>query len=282
MVRIKSLIPAIAMLLAGCGGEGNMEMVDKTTHLPDTPVTLVAETTAVAVEQVPEKLDYPAPVAELVGKFEPAKHPDFVRISPDYTTKTDIYLRKDAYEAFVNMYDAAKEAGFTLKIISATRNFYYQKGIWERKWTGVTKVSGQNLSQTLPDPSARAVKILNYSSMPGTSRHHWGTDIDLNNLSNSFFASGSGKQLYEWLTTNAGQFGFCQVYSPKGETRPDGYNEEKWHWSYMPIARDFLVQYRDSVTYSDLAGFKGAEVAETIDVIPKYVSGLNPECLAWE
>ncbi|NJK84501.1 MAG: M15 family metallopeptidase [Saprospiraceae bacterium] len=47
---------------------------------------------------------------------------------------------------------------------------------------------------TTPNPQERALKILKYSSMPGTSRHHWGTDIDLNSFSNSYFEQGEGKK----------------------------------------------------------------------------------------
>ena len=43
--------------------------------------------------------------------------------------------------------------------------------------------------------SISAVKeIMKYSSMPSTSRHHWGTDIDLNSLENSYFEKGEGKK----------------------------------------------------------------------------------------
>ena len=48
-----------------------------------------------------------------------------------------------------------------------------------------------------------------------------------------YFESGKGKQEYEWLRDNAYEFGFCQVYSEKGMERKYGYEEEKWHWSYI-------------------------------------------------
>ena len=60
--------------------------------------------------------------------------------------------------------------------------------------------------------SLKAAKtILLYSSMPTTSRHHWGTDMDINSLENSYFASGQGLKEYTWLKKNAAKFGFCQV-----------------------------------------------------------------------
>ena len=114
------------------------------------------------------------------------------------------------------MYDAAKKEGITLKIISATRNFATQKIIWEGKWTGKRlHESKENLAKTIPNPTERAIKILRWSSMPGTSRHHWGTDIDLNKLNNSYFEKGEGLKIYNWLIANASSFGFCQPYSPE-------------------------------------------------------------------
>jgi len=36
---------------------------------------------------------------DLLGKFEPSKHADFVLIEKKSTEKSNIYLRKEAYEA---------------------------------------------------------------------------------------------------------------------------------------------------------------------------------------
>lgn len=215
----------------------------------------------------------------LLGRFEPAKHPDFVPIAQAYTTKQGVYLRKDAYEAFVRMHDAAKKDGITLKIISATRNFSSQKGIWEAKWRGERIVEGKNLAAEVKDTVERAKMILRFSSMPGTSRHHWGTDIDINDLNDHYFLSGQGKKEYEWLVANASSFGFCQPYSPKGESRPYGYEEEKWHWTYYPVSRILTRQYQEKISLDKIRGFAGAGTAGGIDVIQKYVLGINQECL---
>ncbi|MCB0703930.1 MAG: M15 family metallopeptidase [Saprospiraceae bacterium] len=214
----------------------------------------------------------------VMGKFDPAKHPDFTKIPTAYADEAGRYLRKDALEAFIQMYESAKKEGINLKIRSATRNFDYQKGIWERKWTGATKVSGKDLSITIPNPVERARKILEYSSMPGTSRHHWGTDIDLNNFENAYFESGQGLKEYEWLQANASTYGFCQVYSEKGPNRKEGYNLEKWHWSYLPVAKELTAFAERQLTNKDISGFLGAETASEIRVVEKYVLGINPAC----
>ncbi|MFM9004881.1 MAG: D-alanyl-D-alanine carboxypeptidase family protein [Flavobacteriales bacterium] len=43
---------------------------------------------------------------------------------------------------------------------------------------------------------------MKFSSMPGTSRHHWGTDIDLNSVEPSYFLSGKGLLIYQWLSAH--------------------------------------------------------------------------------
>lgn len=214
----------------------------------------------------------------LMGKFVPSKHEDFTTIKSVHASRGGMYLRKDTYEAFQQMYNAALKDGVRLTIISATRPFGHQKRIWEAKWQGKRKVSGRNLPPVVKDPEKRAKLILMYSSMPGTSRHHWGTDIDLNDLNNPYFEKGVGLKIYEWLVEHAGDYGFCQVYSEMGDDRPNGYQEEKWHWSYVPVARQLTNQYQAKIKNEDISGFLGAETAVTIDMVNNYVLGINPDC----
>lgn len=212
----------------------------------------------------------------LMGRFDPAKHPDFTKIDPSMASRSDMYLRKDTYEAFKSMYEAAKSDGIDLVIISATRNFEYQKGIWNAKWTGARLVEGQNLAKTISDPAERAKKIMEYTAMPGASRHHWGTDFDLNSLDNTDFASGKGRQIYEWLVAHAAQYGFCQPYNTG---RPAGYHEEKWHWSYLPVAIELTHLAAEKLKDEMITNFPGAESAPAIGVVANYVLGINTDCL---
>lgn len=218
------------------------------------------------------------PIVELLGKIKPDNHPDFSPIPQDYCDKKEMFLRTDALNAFLKMAKKANEDGISLKILSAFRSFDDQKRIWENKWTGKTLVDGKNLSQTLPEPKLRALKILRYSSMPGSSRHHWGTDFDLNSLSPDWFKTPQGIKLYDWLSTHAPTFGFCQPYSARSENRPTGYEEEKWHWSYLPIAKAVLSAWTDSLTDTNLMGFLGSETATQIGMKQNYVLGIADDC----
>ncbi len=218
-------------------------------------------------------------LAYLMGKFDPATHPDFEKVDIAYADREGHYLRRDAYEAFKRMHAAALAAGVRLKIISAARNFNRQKEIWEAKWNGNRLVDGQDISQTIPDPVLRARKILEYSSMPGSSRHHWGTDIDLNALTDAYFLKGEGLKILEWLSAHAHEYGFCRPYTAKGPDRPNGYEEEKWHWSYQPVAKELAQLARNRMDDSMIEGFKGAETATRIGIVKNYVLGVSGDCL---
>jgi zinc D-Ala-D-Ala carboxypeptidase len=214
----------------------------------------------------------------LLGKFSPSSDTGFIAIGLKYASANGFYLNKKAYQAFVEMWNAATKDGISLKIVSATRTFEQQKKIWEGKFSGSTLYYGKNLAQVYPDINERAKYILKYSSMPGTSRHHWGTDVDINSVQKNYFESGTGKKTYEWLKANALKYGFCQPYTTMDSLRPVGYSEEKWHWSYMPLSALYLKAYNKTITANDINGFKGFETAKTLDILKNYVNSINPSC----
>ena len=216
----------------------------------------------------------------LMGKFDPATHEDFDEIPVGFADREGRYMHREAYVGFLEMSEAAQEQGVNLQIISAARNFDYQKGIWERKWNGKTLLEGTTDARTIENPAERALAILRYSAMPGASRHHWGTDFDLNALNNEYFETGKGLKAFQWLEANARNFGFCRPYTAKdGKGRSTGYEEEKWHWSYYPLSKvmtkDASILLQDSL----ISGFAGAEAAKDIGVVENYILGIDKSCL---
>jgi LAS superfamily LD-carboxypeptidase LdcB len=188
-------------------------------------------------------------------------------------------MRKDVFAAYKKMYDQAKKEGIHLVIRSATRNFSAQKKIWEDKWFGRRILDdGVNAFTEIKDEKQRALKILEYSSMPGTSRHHWGTDIDLNAFTNEYFEKGEGLKVYNWLQEKAGLFGFCQTYTPFDVKRPVGYQCEKWHWSYTPLSAGLTEWAKSNVKDNMMTGFAGSETAREIGIVQNYILGINPDC----
>ena len=218
-------------------------------------------------------------INKIIGLLPPSQDSSFTSIAKKHADREGLYMHAEAYSAFKKMYNAAKQDGINLEIKSAARNFDYQKNIWEKKWTGKTILSsGEDASKAFPDSKNRALKILEYSSMPGTSRHHWGTDIDLNNFNNEWFESGEGLKIYNWLEKHAHEYGYCRPYTEKGEGRPNGYNEEKWHWSYTPISNLYTKYAAQNLTNEQISGFMGSEVANEINVVQNYILGINQNC----
>jgi LAS superfamily LD-carboxypeptidase LdcB len=204
------------------------------------------------------------PIKYLLGNFIPEKDSLFVQVPRKYCLLRVEYIHKDVLQPFILMYEAAALEGINLGIISAVRTFNTQKYLWEQRFFQSN------------NPNAVSKSILSYLAMPGTSRHHWGTDLDLMSLKLNYFSSPTGQKAYNWLLANAANYGFYQVYTVGRST---GYNEEKWHWSYLPIAKEFQNQYKLKVTYSDISGFRGCETAKNLNVIESYVFGINPELM---
>lgn len=222
---------------------------------------------AVAGLYAQEPLEGAAPTKDfLLGKYHFKDNAHFVQIDAKYTTlaNPNNFIQKRTYEAFKKMWEAARKDGIELVVTSASRNFWVQRYIWEEKWNRSSVKAGVG----------RARNILHYNSMCGTSRHHWGTELDFNTPKLEFWNSPEGKKTYEWLRANAHKFGFYQPYTKKGEGRSTGYNEEVWHWSYFPLSTIYQQQYKWKIKEKDLKQFLGCEHVPDLKIIEHYVLGV--------
>ena len=91
----------------------------------------------------------------------------------------------------------------------------------------------------------------------------------------TYYKGDAGKRMFAWLSKNAAKFGF---YQPFCCNRKTGYQEERWHWSYLPLSKLYLHEYIKQVTYADIVGFNGSKSAEQLGIIKNWVLGINPEC----
>tara|TARA_R110002050_G_scaffold156128_5_gene284062 strand:+ start:3000 stop:3722 length:723 start_codon:yes stop_codon:yes gene_type:complete len=150
---------------------------------------------------------------------------------------------------FLALSKAAAQADIELKIASGYRSFERQLLIWNNKFTGKTAIKNA-IGETVNINQLSDIEIINaillFSALPGTSRHHWGTDIDVyaENLLNGeklqlepweYDKTGPMAKLSSWLTDNAGKFGF---YFPYDQFR-GGVAIEPWHLSYAPLAKQY-------------------------------------------
>ncbi len=159
-------------------------------------------------------------------------------------------LQPAAAEAFVALQADAREAGFELAIASSFRSYSRQLAIWNGKASGQRAIHddlGQALVIDSLSPEAQLRAILRFSALPGSSRHHWGTDMDVFDaaaiapgyplqLSPGEVAPGGVfDPLHRWLDQRmaAGESGgFYRPYSlDRGGVAP-----ERWHLSYAPLS----------------------------------------------
>ncbi|TGL60804.1 M15 family metallopeptidase [Leptospira sarikeiensis] len=230
-------------------------------------------------ESVEETYQGVPEISYLIGDFQKEK-----ALVP-FTNPGDsrqFFLRKETKAAFLKLKEEYKKANPQERqepfLISAHRSFSDQKSIWEEKYSGKKKMREPVKDKT---PAEIISLILEFSSAPGTSRHHWGTDIDINALENSYFEKGGrGETFYNWMKKNAYKFGFCQPYSPKTERGGKGYNEEKWHWSYAPLANKFQQAWVEEYKKGRLKFVGKFQGSDHLGNLPlEYVTSINQECL---
>lgn len=188
-----------------------------------------------------------------------------LRAVPRQFTKKEEWVHQDVYNPLMAMIKHAEQDGIRLSVVSAYRSYDHQKRIWENKWGNADNTDTQ-----------KALSVLRYSSFPGTSRHHWGTDIDFNNLSPSYWQSGEGAKIHRWLTKNAPAYGFCQTY---GYHRSGGYAQEDWHWSHMPTANQYYKQINNPQVLAVAINqpVKGAAAIRQLDKhLYEYIQGISP------
>ena len=160
-------------------------------------------------------------------------------------------LHYEAVASFLAMRDAARADGIDLTPRSSFRDFQAQIGIWNRKWSGERPIydrQGILLDRKALSDSAAVDAILCWSAIPGGSRHHWGSDIDVIDaaavppgysvelLPGEYAADGIFGRLSRWLDGNMQRFGFYQPY----RTDRGGVSPEPWHLSYAPISQAAL------------------------------------------
>ncbi len=205
----------------------------------------------------------------LIGNVLRKDNPLFVKVEAEHTER-NIYLIPPVYEAYKKMYEAALADSIKLIITSGHRTFIEQVYEWELRW------NNPRTDIEFANDVEKATFVLKYRSMPGTTRHHWGTDIDLNSFELAYYETKEGKEIYRWLRENAATYGFFQSYTPLDDKRPTGYQEEKWHWSYKPLARLMLIKFLELVSINDIVGFKGDEAAKKLPIISDWVRSINP------
>ncbi len=213
--------------------------------------------------------------------------------SPAEAELLGVRVNREVVQPFLQLRDEAKEAGFDLRILSGFRGFEEQLSIWNRKATGQRAVLD---SDAVPLDIAKlsdkdlAFAILRWSALPGASRHHWGTDLDVYDaaarpdgyeielIPEEVNPGGMFGPLHQWLDERmvAGTaFGFFRPYDRDRR----GVAPERWHLSHAPVSDGYLQQLtteilRATIQQADLE-LKEVVLEHLDEVYERFVTNIN-------
>jgi LAS superfamily LD-carboxypeptidase LdcB len=198
-------------------------------------------------------------------------------------------LHPQAADALQAMRAAAAREGIDLQPVSGFRDFWRQLAIWNDKYTGArTLLDARSLPLEAAslNPAQRVEAIMNWSALPGASRHHWGSDFDVIDrsalepgarvelLGADYGEGGRYERLADWLAAHAADYGFYRPYDrDRGGVQP-----EPWHLSFAPVAEPALAALSVDVLAAALAGVelhgREAVLAQLAGLHARYVTAV--------
>ena len=173
-----------------------------------------------------ECLDILAPVDKTHRLTEDCVPPDLVELPAARSAQGSQYLRAEAADALMRLFDAAEsEAGYFFSTNSAYRSFQTQRSVYN----SAVAAFGQEYADRT-------------SARPGHSEHQMGTTADVG-ARGRYLENFVGTAEATWLAENSWRFGFIVSY-PDGAEPITGYTYEPWHIRY--VGEDVAQQVMES------------------------------------
>ena len=188
-------------------------------------------------------------------------------------------LHIETKEDFLLLQESARKENLELAVASGYRDYRRQLDIWNGKASGkipLRNEKGEIIPTKKLSQEKLALTILRWSALPGFSRHHWGSDLDVFDatacphpqlLPREYQPDGPCHPLFLFLCKEMRRFGFFHPYDrDRGGVCP-----EPWHISHKKTAaplqnqltpegmKDFIAQRRDEILLAD-AILKRAEL----------------------
>lgn len=208
--------------------------------------------------------------------------------NPHLTPVDDRFvIHRDVAAPWRALQQAAIDDGIDCQLVSSHRDFHRQLAIWNRKWRGEATLydaNGVALDFASLDDNQKIDAILTWSALPGGSRHHWGTDIDVYDheavqrwgqpfelVDAEYRSGGPCFTLACWLETHLKDFGF---HRPFLHNR-GGVATELWHLSHTATAAQFEQQrnldaLRSALQHAEMEG-KDAVLNRIDELFERYV-----------
>lgn len=141
-------------------------------------------------------------------------------------------VREVAYNAFLDMWNAAEQEGYYLMINSSYRSYQAQEAVYNNYKSS----SGQKYADSI-------------AARPGSSEHQTGLAIDIFSKTNTNHNSFTDSPEAKWLEDNAHIYGFILRY-PEDKVDITGYNYESWHYRY--VGEDIATYiYEHDITFEE-------------------------------
>ncbi len=154
-----------------------------------------------------------------------------INVSNQYSYGENQMVTEQTYNAFLNMFNKAKEEGLTLIINSSFRSFEEQEEIYN----DYKSSRGEEYADSI-------------AARPGHSEHQTGMAIDIQTY-------GSRADTFEefdefkWLQENAYKYGFILRY-PKDKEYLTGYDYESWHYRYVGVDAATYI-HENNITFDE-------------------------------
>ena len=159
---------------------------------------------------------------------------DLVNVSQNYAWGEvgSQKVREVAYNAFLDMWNAANEEGYYLMINSSYRSYEDQETVYNN----YKNSSGERFADSI-------------AARPGSSEHQTGLALDIFSKTNTNKNTFSQTDEAKWLKENAHNFGFILRY-PEDKVDITGYSFESWHYRY--VGKDIATYiYENDITYEE-------------------------------
>lgn len=166
-------------------------------------------------------------------------------------------LHRDVLPALKRLTERAAGEGFDLCVASGFRSFERQLVIWNAKAQGLRPVlddTGAVVDLSVLGELEKVIAIMRYSALPGGSRHHWGSDLDVYDrngltqgdavqlLPSESEPGGPFYEFHRWLNVQLAN-GRCEDFYRPYDIDRGGVAPEPWHLSYAPLAQQYQSQF---------------------------------------
>ena len=182
------------------------------------------------------------------------------------------HLHSNAREDFLRLRQEARSENLELSVASGYRDYSRQRDIWNGKVSGripLRNEQGEIIPTEQLSETERILTILRWSALPGFSRHHWGSDLDVFDanacprpqlLPQEYLQGGACHPLFLFLCKKMKQFGFFHPY----DKDRGGICPEPWHISHYPTAapcetqlsveglKHFITLHRKEILLADI------------------------------